>query len=113
LLPAAVRIGASTHDLAQLAAAAADPAVDVVAVGPVFATRSKERPDPVVGLDFVRAARRLTDKPLLAIGGIDRHNAATVLAAGADSVVVLAALCRDHGTGDLQARCRALLAAVA
>jgi thiamine-phosphate pyrophosphorylase len=100
-------IGLSTHDPAQLAAAAEDPEVDVVAVGPVFATRGKERPDPPVGLDFVRRARRATDKPLVAIGGIDETNLAAVLDAGADSVAVLGAACR----GDVAAACGRLLAA--
>ncbi len=100
-------IGRSTHDEAQLAAAAADPDVDVVAVGPVFPTRGKERPDPVVGLDFVRRARRLTGKPLVAIGGIDAENLAAVLDAGADSAAVLGAVCR----GDVAANARRLVAA--
>lgn len=104
-----VWIGRSTHDEAELAAAAADPEVDVVAVGPVFPTAGKERPDPVVGLDFVRRARRATDKPLVAIGGIDETNLAAVLEAGADSVAVLGAACR----GDVAAACRRLLAAAA
>ena len=106
-LPPRVAIGASTHDLTQLARAAADPAVDVIAVGPVFATRSKENPDPAVGLDLLRDARRLTAKPLVAIGGIDEANLAAVLAAGADGVAVLSAVCR----GDVAARSRTLLAA--
>lgn len=109
LLPGAALIGASTHDLAQLAGAAADDAVDVVAIGPVFPTRSKAAPDPVIGLDTVREARRLTRKPLVAIGGIDETNVAAVLAAGADSVAVLSAVCR----GDVHSRCRTLLAAAA
>ena len=109
LLPSATLIGASTHDLAQLAAAAADVTVDVVAVGPVFPTRSKAAPDPVVGLDGVRQARPLTGKPLVAIGGIDETNLAAVLAAGADAVAVLSAVCR----GDVISRCRTLLAAAA
>ena len=108
LPPAAVRrvvgeemwIGLSTHDEAQLAAADADPDVDVVAVGPVFPTASKERPDPVVGLDFVRRARSRTAKPLVAIGGIGAENLAAVLAAGADAAVVLSAICLGK-TGDL------------
>jgi thiamine-phosphate pyrophosphorylase len=108
LLPAATLIGASTHDLSQLAAAAADPAVDVVALGPIFATTSKQRPDPTVGVAMLRQARRLTDKPLLAIGGIGEGNLGEVLAAGADAVVVLSAACRD----EVGASCRALLAAV-
>jgi len=108
LLAPGVLIGFSTHDLAQLAIAAADPAVDVVAVGPIFPTRSKERPDPVVGLELVREARRLTEKPVVAIGGIDAGNAGEVLAAGADAVVVLGAICG----GDVAARARALVEAV-
>ena len=104
-----VWIGRSTHDEAELNAAAADPEVDVVAVGPVFPTAGKERPDPVVGLEFVRRARRATDKPLVAIGGIDETNLAAVLDAGADAGAVLGAACR----GDVAAACRRLLAAAA
>lgn len=102
-----VWIGRSTHGAEELTQAAADPEVDVVAVGPVFATASKEAPDPVVGLDLVRRARSLTDKPLVAIGGIDATNLASVLDAGADTVAVLAAACR----APVRASCRALLAA--
>jgi len=105
-----LRIGQSTHDEAQLAAADADADVDVIAVGPVFPTASKERPDPVVGLSFVRRARQRTAKPLVAIGGIDAGNAAAVLAAGADAVVVLGAVCRG-GVGEIGESCRRLLAA--
>jgi thiamine-phosphate pyrophosphorylase len=112
----ALRIGQSTHDEEQLAAADADTDVDVIAVGPVFPTASKERPDPVVGLSFVRRARERTGKPLVAIGGIDAGNAAEVLAAGADAVVVLGAVCRGGaGTigmlGEIGESCRRLLAA--
>ncbi len=100
-------IGRSAHDEDELAAAADDPEVDVVAVGPVFPTRSKPDPDPVVGLELVRVARRRTAKPLVAIGGIDAGNLGAVLAAGADTVAVLSAACGD----DPGASCRALLAA--
>ena len=102
-----VRLGLSTHDEEQLAAADAEPEVDIVAVGPVFPTTGKERPDPVVGLDFVRRARARTGKRLVAIGGIDAGNVAAVLAAGADAAAVLGAVCR----GDVRANCRRLLAA--
>lgn len=102
-------IGLSTHHEDQLAAADADPAVDVIAVGPVFPTRGKERPDAVVGFDFVRRARTRTAKPLVAIGGIDAGNVAEVLAAGADAVAVIGAVCR----GDVRANCRRLLTAAA
>jgi thiamine-phosphate pyrophosphorylase len=58
-------------------------------VGPIFPTGTKENPDPVVGVDFVRAARHLTRKPLVAIGGITIESAADVFRAGADSVAII------------------------
>ena len=104
-----IRIGLSTHDESQLAAADADPVVDVVAVGPVFPTASKERPDPVVGLDFIRRARSRTAKPLVAIGGIGVETVPAVLEAGADAAVVLGAVCRG-GLGEIATNARRLLA---
>jgi thiamine-phosphate pyrophosphorylase len=108
-----VWLGASTHDPAQLLEAAADPEVDLIAVGPVFSTTGKggsAPPDPPVGLDFVRWARSRTAKPLVAIGGITAQNIAAVLAAGADSAAAIGAVCRG---GDFGANCRLLLAAAA
>lgn len=102
-----VWIGASTHDEMQLRVAAADPEVDVIAVGPIFPTTGKALPDPVVGLRFLRQARRWTDKPLVAIGGINAHNIGAVLEAGADAAAVLGAACR----GDVRRNCERLLAA--
>jgi len=84
-------VGVSTHNLEQLQQADAGPA-DYIAYGPVFATSSKRNPDPVVGLDGIRAARAVTRKPLVAIGGITRANARSVIDAGADSVAVIADL---------------------
>ena len=86
-----VIVGVSTHGESQLVKAAESP-VDYVAIGPVFATSSKQVPDPVVGLDGVRAARALTHKPLVAIGGITRANCSAVIEAGADSVAVISDL---------------------
>ena len=84
-------IGVSTHSERQLISAGAGPA-DYVAIGPVFATLSKQVPDPVVGLEGVRRARLMTVKPLVAIGGINRANCAAVIEAGADSVAVISDL---------------------
>ncbi|HYK59016.1 MAG TPA: thiamine phosphate synthase [Bryobacteraceae bacterium] len=81
-------IGYSTHNEAQLRAAAGEPA-DYVALGPIFETVSKRNPDPVVGLERLRLWRSLTPRPLVAIGGITRANASRVLEAGADSVAVI------------------------
>lgn len=89
-------LGVSTHNPEQLSEADLTSA-DYLAIGPVFATSSKEKPDPVVGLDGVRRARALTRKPLVAIGGITRENAASVIEAGADSVAVISDLVRDPG----------------
>jgi len=87
-------VGVSTHNPEQLREADLTSA-DYLAIGPVFSTTSKERPDPVVGLEGVRRARALTRKPLVAIGGITRANAASVIEAGADSVAVISDLLRD------------------
>lgn len=87
-------LGVSTHNPEQLREADLTSA-DYVAIGPLFATSSKEKPDPVVGLEGVRRARELTRKPLVAIGGITRVNAAAVIEAGADSVAVISDLIRE------------------
>jgi thiamine-phosphate pyrophosphorylase len=87
-------LGVSTHNPEQLSEADLTSA-DYLAIGPVFATASKEKPDPVVGLEGVSRARALTRKPLVAIGGITRANAASVIEAGADSVAVISDLLRD------------------
>jgi thiamine-phosphate pyrophosphorylase len=87
-------LGVSTHNPEQLREADLTSA-DYVAIGPVFSTSSKDRPDPVVGLEGVRQARQLTQKALVAIGGITRANAASVIEAGADSVAVISDLLRE------------------
>ena len=87
-------LGVSTHHPEQVRDADLTSA-DYLAIGPVFSTSSKEKPDPVVGLEGVRGARRLTEKPLVAIGGITRGNAASLIEAGADSVAVISDLLRD------------------
>ncbi len=87
-------LGVSTHNPDQLREAELTSA-DYLAIGPVFTTSSKASPDPMVGLDGVRRARQLTRKPLVAIGGITRENAASVIEAGADSVAVISDLLRE------------------
>ena len=87
-------LGVSTHNPQQLAEADKTSA-NYLAIGPVFATPSKENPDPVIGLDGVRRARVLTQKPLVAIGGITRENCRSVIEAGADTVAVISDLIRE------------------
>ncbi len=84
-------VGVSTHNLQQVIEADLGPA-DYIAIGPVFPTTGKKNPDALVGLDGVRKARAATKKPLVAIGGITRHNARSVIDAGADSVAVISDL---------------------
>jgi thiamine-phosphate pyrophosphorylase len=84
-------LGVSTHNPSQVAEATRKP-TNYLAVGPVFGTSSKLNPDPVIGLEGVRQAKLLTDKPLVAIGGITRENCRQILEAGADSVAVISDL---------------------
>ena len=87
-------VGVSTHSVEQVIEA--DKTFpDYIAIGPVFVTTTKEKPDSVVGLEGVRAARAATCKPLVAIGGITRINCASVIQAGADSVAVISDLVHD------------------
>ena len=84
-------VGVSTHNMEQVKEADKGPA-DYIAIGPVFPTTGKKNPDALVGLAGVRAARAATRKPLVAIGGINRNNATSVIEAGADSVAVISDL---------------------
>ncbi len=105
LLPADARLviggepmtGFSTHNPDQMRAAVSEP-VDYLAFGPVFTTASKQRPDPTVGIAGLRTVRELTPKPLVAIGGITRANAALCWDAGADSVAIIADMLPDPCT---------------
>jgi thiamine-phosphate pyrophosphorylase len=88
-------IGYSTHTVDQALEAARLP-IDYVAIGPIFATATKENPSPVVGLAGLRAVRSaIGSLPLVAIGGITSANAPDVIAAGADSVAIISGLWED------------------
>jgi len=106
ILVAGQWIGTSTHSLEQVVDADRTTA-DYIAFGPIFHTAGKDNPDPVVGLEGLRQARRATRKPLVAIGGISLQNAREVLAAGADSVAVIGGLL---DAPDLKERAREFLA---
>ena len=93
-------VGYSTHNLDQAARADGLP-IDYIAIGPVFGTSTKVDPDPVVGLESVKAVRARVSKPLVAIGGITLGHAREVIAAGADSVAVIADL---YSKGDIEGR---------
>jgi thiamine-phosphate pyrophosphorylase len=88
-------IGYSTHNVFQALQAERLP-VDYIAVGPIFATSTKENPAPVVGLERLREICSRVHKPVVAIGGITLDSAQDVLDCGAASVAVIRDLLK-HG----------------
>jgi thiamine-phosphate pyrophosphorylase len=81
-------IGSSTHNLRQ-ALEAQETSADYIAIGPIFATNSKEKPDPIVEWGELREIRAKVTKPLIAIGGITTENARSLFEMGVDSVAVI------------------------
>jgi thiamine-phosphate pyrophosphorylase len=104
LLRPGMVLGISTHSLAQARAAQADGA-DYVAVGSMFATRTKADFE-LVGPDLVRKLRPEIRVPLVGIGGITPDNVQEVVQAGADGVAVISAV---GGVDDPRAACRRFL----
>lgn len=91
-------IGFSTHSVEQAIKAAAH-GVNYIAIGPIFETTTKEKPDPVVGLDGLRKVKKSIDQiQLVAIGGIGLDDIRDVMAAGADSAALISAIVGDSET---------------
>jgi thiamine-phosphate pyrophosphorylase len=84
-------IGISPHNLDQVRDASAGKP-DYLGFGPIFTPGSKQDHDPVVGLEGLRAMRRLTSLPVFAIGGIQIDQAGEVMRAGANGVAVVSAI---------------------
>ncbi len=99
MLPPGTIIGISTHCLAQVEEANRSSA-DYIAFGPVFETRSKDKPGAATGLAALAEARKVVRKPLVAIGGITPERARSALEAGADSVAVIHALMSASDPGE-------------
>jgi len=97
-------VGYSTHNVEQALEANSTP-VDYLAIGPIFQTTTKEKADPVVGLEMIRELKSRLTKPLVAIGGITLETAPAVINAGADSVAVIS----DLYAGNITERARAYL----
>lgn len=87
-------IGFSTHSIEQARRAAELP-IDYVAIGPIFATATKENPEPIVGLDGLSAVRSITKLPVVAIGGISETNILSVFDTGADSAAIIGSIMSD------------------
>lgn len=101
-------IGLSTHDEAQ-AREAVRSGADLIGFGPVFETKSKVDPDPVVGLDRLASVCRETPIPVVAIGGITVERAASVARTGAHYVAVISAITEAD---DPEAAAAGLVAAI-
>jgi thiamine-phosphate pyrophosphorylase len=80
--------------------------IDYVGLGPVFATATKADASSPLGLDQFHNLRAAIDLPVVAIGGIDAAQAGPVIAAGADGIAVVSAIC---AADDPQAASRNLL----
>ncbi len=84
-------IGRSTHSLKQALAAVAEGA-DYLGFGPIYKTPSKRKPDPEVGLDGLQEMLSRVSLPVVAIGGLDETNIASVAATGVPAVAVIRAV---------------------
>jgi thiamine-phosphate pyrophosphorylase len=106
-------IGLSIKTLDQVETAPIE-FLDYVCIGGVFATSSKDNPDPPVGLGGLKAMlaamrARAPNLPAGAIAGIDESNAAAAIAAGADGVAVISALSLAADPGAAARRLRAIV----
>ncbi len=66
--------------------------VDYIAVGPIFPTSTKMDAGPACGLEGLRALCLASSKPVIAIGGINQHNLASVMDQGVVGGAMVAAL---------------------
>jgi thiamine-phosphate pyrophosphorylase len=97
-------IGFSTHNLEQARLAAEMP-VDYIAIGPIFATATKQASDAPVGLEGLRLVRHAVGgRPLVAIGGITLESSLEVLASGADAIAVIRDIWRPTGEAATQTK---------
>ena len=93
-------VGLSTHSPAQ-AAAAREAKPDYIGVGPVWATPTKEIPDPTLGVETAVRMIRSVPFPAVAIGGItDEARAKELVAAGARNFAVVRAVCASTAPYD-------------
>ncbi len=87
-----VIVGLSVESFADVQDAENLP-VDYLGISPVFSTATKVDTAPALGLDGVTRIRAISRHHLLAIGGINRHNAAEVIRHGAHGIAVVSAIC--------------------
>lgn len=88
-------VGLSTHNIDQVKASVSQP-IDYIGVGPVYATPTKDIPDPTLGLDAMARMIAAAAHPAVAIGGIDATRLKDVIAAGARNYAVVRAVCQSQ-----------------
>lgn len=104
-LAAGLKLGLSTHSDEEFLAAQAGP-WSYVALGPLFATQSKENPEPTVGVEVLERCLAQARKVTVGIGGINAQRAEQLWCRGIDSVAVISAL-QGASAAEIEARCRA------
>ena len=87
-------VGLSTHNLDQVRASWDQP-IDYIGVGPVYATPTKDIPDPTLGPEMAGRMIAVARVPAVAIGGINAETLPAVLAAGARNFAVVRAVCQS------------------
>ena len=87
-------VGLSTHNLDQVRASWDQP-IDYIGVGPVYATPTKDIPDPTLGPEMAGRMIAAARVPAVAIGGINAETLPAVLAAGARNFAVVRAVCQS------------------
>ena len=90
LLPIDKILGGSVTTVEQTIVLESEGA-DYIGVGAMYPTKYKETAT-VIGLERLHQIREVTSLPLVAIGGIEKNNAAEVMAAGANSIAVISAV---------------------
>lgn len=88
-------VGLSTHNLEQVRSSVSQP-IDYIGVGPVYATPTKDIPDPTLGLKTMGGMIAAAAHPAVAIGGIDLTRLPDVRAAGAKNFAVVRAVCQSR-----------------
>ncbi|MBW6516019.1 MAG: thiamine phosphate synthase [Candidatus Cloacimonetes bacterium] len=107
LYPNAKIRGLSTHNLQQVNTAILNKP-DYIGFGPIYATPTKENPDPVVGTEKLRSIISLVNMPVVAIGGIDESNIEKVLQTGVKNIAMVRYFMQSHNLKDKIQRIKAI-----
>ena len=92
IAPCSFIVGLSTHNLEQVKKANNEALADYIGFGPVYPTTTKENPDPVTGVGALCEAVRISELPVVAIGGISKENLQDVCSCKPSGVAVVRAV---------------------